>query len=105
MMDRASVDRASVVDVARPAIWRRTLSRSLRGSLHGGEYAWAVAFVVPYIVVFLAFVPYPVLYGLWRGSEATLYWELFADPTYQSTVVNTVRYPARGAYAKISRPP
>src|SRR5439155_8842469 len=100
MMDRASVDRASVVDVARPAIWLRTLSRSLRGSLHGGEYAWAVAFVVPYVVVFLAFVAYPVVYGLWMGSEASLYRELFADPIYQSTVVNTVLYLALGVNVK-----
>ena len=101
MMDRASVDRASVVDVARPAIWRRSLARSLRGSLHGGEYAWAVAFVVPYIVVFLAFVAYPVVYGLWMGSEASLYRELFADPIYQSTVVNTVLYLALGVNVKM----
>ena len=101
MIDRASVDRASVVDVARPAIWRRTLARSLRGSLHGGEYAWAVAFVVPYIVVFLAFVAYPVVYGLWMGSEASLYRELFADPIYQSTVVNTVLYLALGVNVKM----
>src|SRR5207253_9084926 len=101
MMDRASVDRASVVDIARPAIWRRSLARSLRGSLHGGEYAWAVAFVVPYVVVFLAFVAYPVVYGLWMGSEASLYRELFADPIYQSTVVNTVLYLALGVNVKL----
>src|SRR5437870_5686781 len=101
MMDRASVDRASVVDIARPAIWRRSLERSLRGSLPGGQYAWAVAFVVPYVVVFLAFVAYPVVYGLWMGSEASLYRELFADPIYQSTVVNTVLYLALGVNVKM----
>ena len=84
------MDSASVVDVSRLAIRRRTLARSLRGGLKGGEYAWAVAFVVPYIAVFVTFVAYPVVYGLWMGSEASLYRELFADPIYQSTVVNTV---------------
>src|SRR6266496_116768 len=67
------IDSASVADVGRPAIRKRTLSRSLRGGLKGGEYTWAVAFVVPYVAVFLAFVAYPVVYGLWMGSEASLY--------------------------------
>jgi multiple sugar transport system permease protein len=92
---------ASVVDVGRPVIRRHTLSRSLRGGLKGGEYTWAVAFVVPYIAVFLAFVVYPVVYGLWMGSEASLYRELFADPIYQSTVVNTILYLALGVNVKM----
>src|SRR5438094_8958386 len=81
---------ASVLDIDRPAIRRRTLARSLRGTLKGGEYTWAVAFVVPYIAVFLAFVVYPVVYGLWMGSDASLYGDLFADRIYQSTVVVSV---------------
>ena len=91
----------SVVDVGRPALRRRTLSRSLRGGLKGGEYTWAVAFVVPYIAVFLTFVAYPVVYGLWMGSDASLYRELFADPIYQSTVVNTILYLALGVNVKM----
>src|SRR4029077_11307320 len=91
----------SVIDVARPAIRRRTLSRSLRGGLKGGEYTWAVAFVVPYIAVFSIFVAYPVVYGLWMGSEASLYRELFADPIYQTTVVNTIPYLALGVNVKM----
>ena len=95
------MDSASVVDSGRPAVLRGTLSRSLRGGLKGGEYTWAVAFVVPYIAVFLAFVAYPVVYGLWMGSEPSLYRELFADPIYQSTVVNTVLYLALGVNVKM----
>src|SRR5260370_30484342 len=95
------MDSASVVDVSRLAIRRRTLARSLRGGLKGGEYAWAVAFVVPYIAVFVTFVAYPVVYGLWMCSEASLYRGLFADPIYQSTVVNTVLYLALGVNVKM----
>src|SRR5262247_1237842 len=91
----------SIVEIRRPAIQRRTLARSLRGGLKGGEYTWAVAFVVPYIAVFLAFVAYPVVYGVWMGSEASLYRELFADPIYQSSVVNTVLYLALGVNVKM----
>ena len=95
------MDSASLVDVGRPVLWRHALSRSLRGSLKGGEYTWAVAFVVPYLAVFVAFVAYPVVYGLWMGSEASLYRELFADPIYQKTVVNTVLYLALGVNVKM----
>ena len=91
----------SVADVGRPAIRWHTLSRSLRGGLKGGEYTWAVAFVVPYLAVFLTFVAYPVVYGLWLGSEPSLYRELFADPIYQTTVVNTVLYLALGVNVKM----
>ena len=95
------MDNASVVDVGRPAIRWRAVSRSLRGGLKGGEYPWAVAFVLPYIAVFLVFVAYPVVYGLWMGSETSLYRELFDDPIYQKTVVNTVLYLAFGVNVKM----
>jgi multiple sugar transport system permease protein len=95
------MDSASVVDVGRPAVARRSFVHSLRGGLKGGEYTWAVAFVVPYIAVFLAFVVYPVVYGVWMGSEVGLYRELFADPIYQDTVVNTALYLALGVNVKM----
>ena len=60
---------ASAIDIGRPALWRRTLSSSLRGTLKGTEYTWAVAFVVPYVAVFLTFVAYPVVYGLWPWAS------------------------------------
>src|SRR5438046_8610150 len=95
------MDSTSVVDVGRPAVRRGTLAQFLRGSLKGAEYTWAVAFVVPYIAVFVTFVAYPIVYGVWMGSEASLYRELFADPIYQTTVVNTVLYLALGVNVKM----
>ena len=94
------MDSASVA-ISRPAPWRDSLSRSLRGGLKGGEYTWAVAFVVPYLAVFVTFVAYPVVYGLWMGSDPSLYPQLFADPVYQDTVVNTVLYLALGVNVKM----
>src|SRR3984893_15227283 len=91
----------SVADVGRPAIRCHTLPRALRGGLKGGEYTWAVAFGVPYLAVFLTFVAYPVVYGLWLGSEPSLYRELFADPIYQTTGVNTVLYLALGVNVQL----
>ena len=64
---------ASVIESAAPAVPAASLWRYWQGGLHGSEFTWAVAFVVPYIAVFLAFVVYPVLYGLWMGSTPHLY--------------------------------
>ena len=63
-----------------------------RGGLQGSEFAWAVAFIIPYVALFLVFVAYPVVYGLWLGHNPSLYAELFDDPIYQRTLVNTVLY-------------
>jgi multiple sugar transport system permease protein len=62
------------------------------GGLQGSEITWAIAFVIPYAAVFLAFVAYPVVYGLWLGRDPELYFELLSEPIYQRTVVNTVLY-------------
>ena len=87
------------------AATRRSLegdcSRYWRGSLQGSEFTWAVAFSYPYIAVFLTFVAYPVLYGVWMGSSPHLYAELFSDPIYQETVVNTLLFLAFGVNLKL----
>src|SRR5258708_20632633 len=44
----------------------------------------------PYVLVFLAFVLYPVSYGLWLARDPASYARLFADPIFVRTVVNTV---------------
>jgi len=75
--------------------------RAWRGGLQGSEFTWAVAFVIPYAALFLAFVAYPVVYGLWLGHDPALYAELFSDPIYQRTVVNTVLYLAIGVNLKM----
>ena len=77
---------APAVSTAKP---RRRL---WRGGLQGSEITWAIAFVIPYAAVFLAFVAYPVVYGLWLGRDPELYFELLSEPIYQRTVVNTVLY-------------
>ena len=92
---------ATVIELGRPAIKRPSLLRYWQGTLRGSEFAWAVAFVVPYIGVFLAFVVYPVLYGAWMGSSPRLYAELFSDPIYQQTVVNTLIFMAVGVNLKL----
>jgi multiple sugar transport system permease protein len=69
-----------------------TLSGTPGRPLRRSEVLWALAFVVPYAAVFLAFVVYPVAYGLWMARQPSLYAELFADPLYVRTVINTVLF-------------
>jgi len=91
----------SVADVGAPAVRRQSLWRYWRGGLRGSEFAWAIAFVLPYIGVFLAFVVYPVCYGVWMGSNPSLYADVFSDPIYQQTVVNTLVFVAFGVNLKL----
>jgi multiple sugar transport system permease protein len=88
---------ADVVQTTRalpgPAAVGQALSaRFWRGHLQGSEYAWALAFCVPYVLVFLAFVVYPVGFGIWMGDQPSLYVTLFSDPIYAETVVNTALF-------------
>ena len=96
------MDSASVVNVGRPAIRRRTLCALLcAAASRAASTRGRRASSCPTSAVFLAFVAYPVVYGLWMGSETSLYRELFADPIYQSTVVNTLLYLALGVNVKM----
>ena len=92
---------ASAIEFAGPTVQRQSLWRYWRGGLRGSEFTWAVAFLVPYIAVFVAFVAYPVFYGLWMGSKPSLYTEVFSDPIYQQTLVNTVLFVAFGVNLKL----
>ncbi|CAN1502284.1 carbohydrate ABC transporter permease [Limnohabitans sp. B9-3] len=53
------------------------------------EY-WGRLMVVPYIVVFLVFVLYPVGYGLWLARHPQSYVDLYNDPIFFRSAVNTL---------------
>ena len=89
---------AFTLQAVSPARPRRQVRRL---GLQGSEFTWAVAFVIPYVGVFLAFVAYPVVYGLWLGSDPALYAELMSEPIYQRTVVNTTLYLVIGVNLKM----
>jgi multiple sugar transport system permease protein len=80
--------------LATRAAWRPEPAwlKALRGHLPAAEYAWAVAFCVPYVGMFLAFMVYPIAYGVWMGSDPELYRRLFADPVYVMAATNTALY-------------
>jgi multiple sugar transport system permease protein len=46
--------------------------------------------------VFLAFVLYPVAYGVWMARDPSLYSELLANPRYRQVVANTVVFVGLG---------
>ena len=79
----------------------RPARRARRGGLMGAEYIWATAFALPYVAVFFAFVVYPVIYGLYLGDQPALYVQLFADPRYLTSVVNTLLYVGIGVNLKM----
>ena len=73
-----------------PAAATNTMPLARRRSRFGADKLWALAFVTPYVAVFVAFVIYPIGYGLWLGSDPASYRALFGDPVYPRTVVNTL---------------
>jgi multiple sugar transport system permease protein len=72
-----------------------------RARLRGSDVSWAFAFLLPYLAVFAVFVVYPVIYGLWLGADPELYVELFDNPRYLTTVVNTLLLVGVGVNVKM----
>lgn len=65
------------------------------------EAAWGVVLVLPYVFVFAAFVLYPIVYGLWLGSDLSSYRRLQGDPIYWRTVRNTLVFILAGVNLKL----
>jgi multiple sugar transport system permease protein len=95
-MDGAPIDTATVTAIGPSRSRTQPRQRLFSGGLQGSDISWAIAFLVPYTMVFLLFVVYPVGYGLYLGSNPASYAQLFADPIYLKTVINTLIYLAIG---------
>jgi len=80
------------VPIGRAVGTARLGHRAWHGGLLASDYAWALGFAIPYIAIFLLFVIYPIIYGVWLGAEPALYHQLFADPRYATALVNTLVY-------------
>lgn len=89
------------IALGRPEEVVRKHRRAWHGGMQGWDFAWAIAFAVPYIFVFLAFVIYPILYGLWLGGKPSLYVELASDPHYVTAMINTLIYVGIGVNLKM----
>jgi multiple sugar transport system permease protein len=53
---------------------------------------WGRLLVLPYLLVFAVFVLYPVGYGLWLARHPASYVQLFDDPIFFRTAINTVLF-------------
>jgi len=51
---------------------------------------WGLLFTAPYIAIFALFVVFPVGYAFWLARSPHLYVELWHDPIFLRTVVNTL---------------
>jgi multiple sugar transport system permease protein len=51
---------------------------------------WGFALLAPYFLVFLAFVLYPVGYGLWLARHPASYVTLYHDPVFARAAINTL---------------
>ncbi|MGH7094120.1 MAG: carbohydrate ABC transporter permease [Stellaceae bacterium] len=87
--------------IRRPIAALRSPRMGGRRYLYRSDLVWSIAFVVPYAAVFIAFVIYPMAYGLWMGSNPSLYPKLFADPRYIRAAVNTLLFVAIAVNVKM----
>lgn len=71
------------------ALTRPTGSAPARRAVSTWQF-WGVIMVVPYLLVFVIFVLYPVGYGLFLARDPQTYSDLFADPIFFRTVINTI---------------
>jgi multiple sugar transport system permease protein len=62
---------------------------------------WGIVMIAPYVVVFLAFVLYPVAYGLWTARHPQSYVHLWEDPIFARSVVNTLVFLLVGVNIKM----
>src|SRR5712672_4693916 len=51
---------------------------------------WGIVLLAPYFLVFVAFVVYPVCYGLWLARHPSSYVALYNDPIFARAAVNTL---------------
>lgn len=51
---------------------------------------WGILLLAPYLLVFLAFVVYPVGYGLWLARHPASYVALVNDPIFARAAINTL---------------
>ena len=63
---------------------------------------WGIVLLAPYVLVFLAFVVYPVGYGLWLARHPASYVALWHDPIFARAAVNTLIFLVIGINIKMA---
>jgi multiple sugar transport system permease protein len=62
---------------------------------------WGMVMLLPYVLVFVAFVVYPVCYGLWLARQPSSYVALYHDPIFARAAVNTLIFLVIGINLKM----
>lgn len=62
---------------------------------------WGTIMIVPYVLIFLVFVLYPVLYGLWVARHPESYVKLAEDPIFLRSILNTLAFLVIGINLKM----
>src|SRR6201987_892881 len=62
---------------------------------------WGIVLLTPYILVFIAFVLYPVGYGLWLARHPASYVHLVDDPIFARAAINTLIFLVVGINLKM----
>src|SRR5438552_18842794 len=62
---------------------------------------WGIVLLAPYVLVFLAFVVYPVGYGLWLARHPASSVALYHAPTFPRAAVNTLIFLVIGINIKM----
>ncbi len=87
------------------AITLSTSDHALRGAPLSARLTtpqvWGVVLLTPYALVFLAFVLYPVCYGLWLARQPSSYVALYNDPIFARAAVNTLIFLVIGINLKM----
>src|SRR6201987_3229715 len=65
------------------------------------QQVWGIVLLTPYILVFLAFVVYPIGYGLWLARQPASYVALFNDPIFARAAINTLIFLVIGINIKM----
>src|SRR4030088_203587 len=88
---------ATVTGTTGDAVPRGPLSARLTA-----PQVWGFVLLAPYVLVFLAFVLYPVGYGLWLARHPASYVTLWNDPIFARSAVNTLFFLLVGINLKMA---
>jgi multiple sugar transport system permease protein len=77
-----------------------TAAPTTRGKLTPWQ-VWGLLLLAPYVLIFVAFVLYPVGYGLWTARNPQSYVQLWDDPIFARAVWNTLVFILVGVNVKM----
>ena len=78
-----------------------TLPRPPLSARFSTPQVWGFVLLAPYVLVFIAFVLYPVGYGLWLARHPASYVHLYDDPIFARSAINTLIFLVVGINLKM----